>query len=92
MEKWDEIPIIDLYSDGGAEPNPGNGGYGIILLWKGKRKEFSQGYVLTTNNRMELLGVISGLEKLKISYDIDSNDFYKREDYYKLHPDKKRKI
>ncbi len=65
MKKWDEIPIIDLFSDGGAEPNPGNGGYGIILSWKGNRKEFSQGYKLTTNNRMELLGVISGLEKLK---------------------------
>jgi len=65
MKEWDEIPTIDLYSDGGAEPNPGNGGYGIILSWKGKRKEFSQGYKLTTNNRMELLGVITGLEKLK---------------------------
>ncbi len=65
IDKWDEIPIIDLFSDGGAEPNPGNGGYGIILSWKGKRKEFSQEYNLTPNNRMELLGVITGLEKLK---------------------------
>lgn len=65
MEKWDKKPIIDLFSDGGAEPNPGNGGYGIILSYKGKHKEFSQGYKLTTNNRMELLGVITGLEKLK---------------------------
>lgn len=65
MDKWGGIPIIDLYSDGGAEPNPGKGGYGIILSWQRKRKEFSQGYNLTTNNRMELLGVITGLEKLK---------------------------
>lgn len=65
MDKWNEMPIIDLYSDGEAEPNPGNGGYGIILTWKGYRKEFAQGYKLTTNNRMELLGVITGLEKLK---------------------------
>jgi len=65
MKEWDEIPKIDLYSDGGAEPNPGNGGYGIILFFKGQSKEFSQGYKLTTNNRMELLGVIAGLEKIK---------------------------
>jgi ribonuclease HI len=65
MNNWDEIPKINLYSDGGAEPNPGKGGYGIILSWQGKSKEFFQGYKLTTNNRMELLGVITGLEKLK---------------------------
>lgn len=60
-----EIPEIDLYSDGGAEPNPGKGGFGVILSYKRKRKEFSQGYKMTTNNRMELLGVIYGLERLK---------------------------
>lgn len=63
--KWDEIPNIDLYSDGGAEPNPGKGGFGVIMSYKGARKEFSQGYRLTTNNRMELMGVIYGLERLK---------------------------
>lgn len=63
--EWNEIPEIDLYSDGGAEPNPGMGGFGVILSYKGIKKEFSQGYVLTTNNRMELMGVIHGLEKLK---------------------------
>ena len=62
---WTEIPEIDLFSDGGAEPNPGKGGFGVILSYKGHKKEFSEGYLLTTNNRMELLGVISGLEKLK---------------------------
>ncbi|RYY54722.1 MAG: ribonuclease HI [Chitinophagaceae bacterium] len=56
---------IELYSDGGAEPNPGKGGYGVILSYKGIKKEFSQGYQFTTNNRMELMGVIHGLEKLK---------------------------
>jgi ribonuclease HI len=65
MENQNMKPIIDLYSDGGAEPNPGKGGYGLILVWNGKRKEFHQGYKYTTNNRMELLGVITGLEKLK---------------------------
>lgn len=62
---WDNIPEIDLYSDGGAEPNPGKGGFGVILSFKGRRKEFSQGFRLTTNNRMELMGVIHGLERLK---------------------------
>ncbi len=62
---WDEIPEIELYSDGGAEPNPGKGGFGVIMSYKGSKKEFSQGYMLTTNNRMELMGVIYGLEKLK---------------------------
>jgi len=61
----EEIPEIDLYSDGGAEPNPGRGGFGVILSYKGYKKEFCEGYLLTTNNRMELMGVISGLEKLK---------------------------
>jgi ribonuclease HI len=63
--KWDEIPEIDLYSDGGAEPNPGRGGFGVIMSYKGFKKEFSQGFRLTTNNRMELMGVIHGLERLK---------------------------
>lgn len=65
MKKWTEIPDIDLFSDGGAEPNPGKGGFGIILSYKGKSKEFFKGYELTTNNRMELMGVIYGLEQLK---------------------------
>lgn len=63
--KWDEIPEVDLYSDGGAEPNPGKGGFGVIMSYKGNKKEFSQGFRLTTNNRMELMGVIYGLERLK---------------------------
>jgi len=63
--KLEDIPEINLYSDGGAEPNPGKGGFGVILTYKGHKKEFSQGYRLTTNNRMELMGVIHGLERLK---------------------------
>lgn len=65
MQTWSEIPDIELYSDGGADPNPGKGGFGVILSYKGRRKEFCQGYKLTTNNRMELMGVIVGLSKLK---------------------------
>ncbi|MFA6059142.1 MAG: ribonuclease HI [Taibaiella sp.] len=62
---WNEIPEVNLYSDGGAEPNPGKGGFGLIMSYKGIKREFSQGYEFTTNNRMELMGVIYGLEKLK---------------------------
>lgn len=62
---WEDIPEIDLYSDGGAEPNPGKGGFGVIMSYKGAKKEFSQGFRLTTNNRMELMRVIHGLERLK---------------------------
>ncbi|MBO3098311.1 ribonuclease HI [Gelidibacter pelagius] len=62
---WSEIPNIELFTDGGAEPNPGKGGFGVILSYKGRRKEFFKGYRLTTNNRMELMGVIFGLEQLK---------------------------
>ncbi len=53
-----------IYTDGSSRGNPGPGGYGAILIWGEKRKELSAGYRLTTNNRMELLGVISALESL----------------------------
>lgn len=56
---------VVLYSDGGAIRNPGPGGYGTVLLWRNHRKELSQGFRLTTNNRMELLGCIVGLESIK---------------------------
>ncbi len=56
---------VDLYSDGACSGNPGPGGYGSILVFGGVEKELSAGYRLTTNNRMELRGVIAGLEALK---------------------------
>ena len=56
---------ILLYTDGASRGNPGPGGYGCILIWGQHRKELSQGYRLTTNNRMELLAVIAGLEAIK---------------------------
>ncbi len=59
-------PNILLYSDGGAEPNPGKGGFGVILKYGKHIKEFSKGYELTTNNRMELMGIIYGLEQIKV--------------------------
>jgi ribonuclease HI len=61
---------ITIYTDGAARGNPGPGGYGVILIYGKHRLEKSEGYRLTTNNRMELMGVIAGLEALKIP---DSN-------------------
>jgi ribonuclease HI len=57
---------ITIYTDGAARGNPGPGGYGVILISGKHRLEKSEGYKLTTNNRMELLAVIAGLEALKI--------------------------
>ena len=57
--------MIAIYTDGASRGNPGPGGFGTILLYKQHRREISQGYRLTTNNRMELLAVIAGLEVLK---------------------------
>ena len=59
---------VNIFTDGACSGNPGRGGYGIIMEWVGKpyRKEYAEGYRLTTNNRMELLAVIVGLESLKM--------------------------
>lgn len=57
---------ITIYTDGACSGNPGPGGYGIIILSDKKRQELSGGYKLTTNNRMELMAVIVGLEQLEI--------------------------
>ena len=56
---------ILIYTDGGAIDNPGPGGYGVVLRYKGHRKELSGGFRQTTNNRMELLACIEGLKALK---------------------------
>ena len=56
---------ITIYTDGSAKGNPGNGGYGIVMISGKYRKELSQGFNLTTNNRMELLAVIVALESVK---------------------------
>jgi len=57
--------MIKIFTDGAAQGNPGPGGYGVILRYNQLEKELSQGYRLTTNNRMELLAVITALESLK---------------------------
>lgn len=65
-----KLQHVNIYSDGAARGNPGSGGYGAILCYTSKDgekhvKELSCGYICTTNNRMELLGVITALESLK---------------------------
>ena len=57
---------IKIYTDGAASGNPGPGGYGVVLISGRHRLEKAEGYKLTTNNRMELMAVIAGLEALKI--------------------------
>ena len=57
--------MIELYTDGASRGNPGPGGYGVVLKSGHHRKELSGGFELTTNNRMELLAVITGLETLR---------------------------
>ncbi|MBE50509.1 MAG: ribonuclease HI [Flavobacteriales bacterium] len=57
--------MIIIYTDGAAKGNPGRGGYGVVMKYKGRRKEIFEGFRLTTNNRMELLSVIVALESLK---------------------------
>jgi len=56
---------ITMYTDGASRGNPGRGGYGVLLISGDYKKELSQGYKLTTNNRMELTAVIAGLKALK---------------------------
>lgn len=60
-----EFKQVELFSDGACSGNPGPGGWGAILRFKGIEKELSGGEKATTNNRMELMGVIAGLESLK---------------------------
>jgi ribonuclease HI len=59
------MPPVIIYTDGAATGNPGPGGYGVVMKYGVHRKELAEGFRLTTNNRMELLAVIKGLEALK---------------------------
>ena len=61
------MPLVEIYTDGGCEPNPGPGGYGVVLLHPKKRAEASGGFRSTTNNRMEIFAAIAGLEMLRQS-------------------------
>lgn len=61
----DTVKRLLIYTDGACDPNPGPGGYGVVIIAGGRREELSGGYRLTTNNRMELTAAIKGLERLK---------------------------
>jgi ribonuclease HI len=61
----EEIKEVTLYTDGACEPNPGPGGWGVVLIYGNHRKELSGGFQLSTNNRMEIIAAIKGLEALK---------------------------
>ncbi|NLV30581.1 MAG: ribonuclease HI [Acidobacteria bacterium] len=56
---------MEIFTDGACRRNPGPGGYGVVLLYESRRRELSGGFRLTTNNRMEILAAIAGLEALK---------------------------
>ena len=58
---------VEIFTDGACSGNPGKGGYGAILRYKGQTKELSQGYINTTNNRMEIMAAVVALEALKES-------------------------
>ena len=60
-----EVKHVTIYTDGACLGNPGPGGYGAILLYQGRKRELSGGYSRTTNNRMEIMAAIVGLEALK---------------------------
>lgn len=62
---------VTIYTDGACLGNPGPGGYGAILEYRGNRREISDGEIMTTNNRMELMGVISALVELKEPCEVD---------------------
>lgn len=61
----EEDKSVIIYADGACSPNPGRGGYGIILVENGEKRELSGGFLKTTNNRMELLSIIEGLRALE---------------------------
>lgn len=67
MAEIQSRPPIYLYTDGSSSGNPGPGGYGVVLKCAGRVKEISGGFALTTNNRMELMAVIVGLEAIRWS-------------------------
>lgn len=68
--KHGSLTAVTIYTDGACSGNPGPGGYGVILMTGEKRKELSGGEGETTNNRMELMGVIAGLSALKRRCDV----------------------
>ncbi|WP_293153923.1 ribonuclease HI [Okeania sp. SIO2C9] len=66
----EKIPEVTIYTDGACSGNPGPGGYGIVIITDKQRQELSGGYKLTTNNRMELIAAILGLQTLESACDV----------------------
>ena len=67
IEARDALPEVELFTDGACEGNPGRGGFGVVLMFGGHRKELSGCFEETTNNRMELMATIVGLRGLKVA-------------------------
>ncbi len=65
MNEAAEADLVELYTDGACSGNPGPGGWGAVLMWRGNEKELSGGENPTTNNRMELMAAIEGLKAIK---------------------------
>jgi ribonuclease HI len=61
----DGARAVEMFSDGACSGNPGPGGWGVVMRWQGRERELSGGEAATTNNRMELMAAIQGLEALK---------------------------
>ena len=61
----DPSGVVEIYTDGACSGNPGPGGWGVLLRWRGTERELSGGVADTTNNRMELMAAIVGIESLK---------------------------
>ena len=61
----ERLPEVTIYTDGACTGNPGPGAYGVVMIYKNARKELSRGFRKTTNNRMELMGLIAGLSSLQ---------------------------
>ena len=72
---------VSLYTDGACSGNPGPGGWGVLMLWNDHEKELSDGEFETTNNRMELMAAIMGLESLKrgVTVDLYTDSTYVRD-------------
>ncbi len=66
-----QLKQIRMFTDGAARGNPGRGGYGVVLLNRSHRRELSAGFERTTNNRMELMAVIAGLESLRFPCEVE---------------------
>src|SRR3546814_11592756 len=72
---------VEIYTDGACSGNPGPGGWGAVMRWRGTEKELSGGEVMTTNNRMELMAAIAALEALKrpVPVDLTTDSNYVRD-------------